>query len=66
MEQMKLLYTRKEAAHALGVSLRTIDHLTRRGSLSTRRIGSKTLIPHDVLRKYAASDHPEAVTTSAA
>lgn len=57
---MKFLYSREEAAFALGVCSRTISHLIHRGDLQTRRIGKRVLIPREVLRKYASADHPEA------
>lgn len=59
---MKLLYTKDEAAFALGVCARTIGHLIHSGDLQTRRIGKRVLIPREVLRRYAAADHPEATS----
>lgn len=56
---IKLNYTRREAAFALGVSLRTVDYLIAKGDLRTTRIASKVLVPVGVLKRYAASDHPE-------
>lgn len=56
---IKFNYTRDEAAYSLGISVRTLDHLISRGVLQTRRIGKKILLPREVLRRYAAADHPE-------
>jgi excisionase family DNA binding protein len=60
MDVMKFNYTKKEAAYSLGVCVRTVDHLIHRGDLETKRIGKRVLIPREVLRRYAAGDHPEA------
>lgn len=56
---IKFNYTRDEAAFSLGISVRTLDHLISRGILQTRRIGKKILLPREVLRRYAAADHPD-------
>lgn len=60
-EPIKFLFTRKEAAHSLGVCVRTLDYLIAKGDLETKRIGKKILIPREVLRRYASGNHPEAV-----
>jgi excisionase family DNA binding protein len=60
-EPLKLLFTKEEAAHALGICSRTVHTIIGRGELQTRRIGKKVLIPRASLVKYAASDHPEPV-----
>jgi excisionase family DNA binding protein len=54
---MKLLYTRKEAAELLSVSLRQVDHLLRAGTLESRRIGRRRLIPGQTLEKLSRADH---------
>lgn len=59
MDTLKLRYTRKEAAHALGISMRTLDYRIQRGEIATKRDGKKILILREVLRRYAAADHPE-------
>ena len=61
MDVVKFLYSRKEAAFSLGVSMRTVDYLISRGDLETKRIGKKVLIPREVLRRYATGNHPEAI-----
>lgn len=53
----KLLYSRKEAAFALGISLRALDYLLSRRSIKTRRIGARVLIHRDDLVKWASHDH---------
>ena len=50
--------TRRDAAVALGVSLRTIDTLLARGALQGRRIGRRVLIPKTELVRLLTSDPP--------
>jgi len=63
MEQSieKLLYSRRDTAEALCISIRSVDYLITTGRLSTRRIGGKILIPATVVRRFAKEDHPEFV-----
>ena len=53
----KLLYDRKSAAHALSISVRSLDYLLSQGAFRTRRIGKKVLIPTGELKRFAAADH---------
>ena len=57
----KLLYSRRDTAEALCLSIRSIDYLITTGRLSTRRIGGKILIPTSAVRRFAREDHPESV-----
>jgi excisionase family DNA binding protein len=57
----KLLYSRRDAAEALSLSVRSVDYLITSGRLSTRRIGGKILIPASAVRRFAREDHPELV-----
>jgi excisionase family DNA binding protein len=50
-----MLYTRKEAAHQLSISIRSLDYLISSKQLNTRRIGSRILIPHEELVRLATS-----------
>ena len=59
-----LLYSRKDAATALGISVRSLDYLISEGKLHTRRIGRKQLIPVGDLRRFARSDHPEPIRSN--
>ncbi len=61
----KLLYSRRDAAEALSLSIRSVDYLITTGRLSTRRVGSKILIPVGAIRRFAREDHPESVRTPA-
>jgi len=59
----KLLVSKREAAAALGVSVRTIDNLLAHKELVARKIGRRTLIPVTELERFARRDH---ATTSRA
>ena len=61
LEVQKLLYSKREAAHALSLSVRSIDYLITTRRLSMRRVGGKILIPVGDVRRFAKSDHPEYV-----
>ncbi len=52
-----LFVSRKDAAEALSISLRAVAYLIANGDLKTRKIGGRTLIPVDDLRRFARSDH---------
>lgn len=56
-EVEKLLYSRQEAAIAVGISRRSIDYYISRGEIRTVRIGSRVLIPASELRKFASKNH---------
>ncbi len=55
----KLLVSRREAAARLSISKRAIDYLNSNNALTTRRIGTRVLIPTAELRRFANADHPE-------
>ncbi|MBZ5689161.1 MAG: helix-turn-helix domain-containing protein [Acidobacteriia bacterium] len=57
-EQFKLLFTQKESAVALAVSLRTVQHLIESGALPVKRIGRRVLIHRKDLERFALGDHP--------
>lgn len=52
-----LLVDKRNAAVALGVSVRTIDNLIATKQLRVRRIGRRTLIPRRALEQFAQADH---------
>jgi hypothetical protein len=67
----KLLYTRKESAYALGLSVRSIDLIIAAGELKVRRFGPRrVLIPVEEIARYANKDHryltqhPDGVTVN--
>jgi excisionase family DNA binding protein len=49
----KILYSRREAAAALGVCTLTIDHLVKRGELTPRKIGSRVMFSSAELLRFA-------------
>jgi excisionase family DNA binding protein len=55
----KLLVSQDEAAQLLSISKRSVEYLVATRQLSTRRIGARSLIPIEEVRKYARFDHPE-------
>jgi excisionase family DNA binding protein len=56
-ELTKLLYSKREAAQMLNVSLRTIDNLIAFKELVVRRIGRRVLIPHNAILSFVRTDH---------
>lgn len=58
----KLLVGRVEAAEMLSISARALDYLVANKQLTTRRIGTRVLIPTSELRRFSRSDHPERLT----
>jgi excisionase family DNA binding protein len=55
--EARLLYDRKSAAKMLSISIRSLAYLLSRGEIRFRRIGSKTLIPHSELVRFARGHH---------
>jgi excisionase family DNA binding protein len=49
----RLLYSRKDAAVLLSVSLRTLDSLIASGALPCKRLGDRVLIPQSSLSSFA-------------
>jgi excisionase family DNA binding protein len=54
----RLLVGRREAADLLSISARALDYLVANKQLTTRRIGSRVLIPISELQRFARADHP--------
>jgi hypothetical protein len=61
----KFLYSRKEAAHALGISVRSLDYLIAGKQLDTRRIGKKVLVTRASLASFASGNHYGSISTAA-
>lgn len=55
----RLLYSRKEAAEALCLSLSSVDILIGRGMLRVRRQGRRLLIPQVEIEKMSRRDLPQ-------
>lgn len=53
----KVLYTKREAAQLLSLSLRTIDYLIFSQQLPARRIGRRVLVHRDSIEQFARRDH---------
>jgi excisionase family DNA binding protein len=59
METTRLLYSRREAATALSLGVRTLDQLILAGIIPVVRVGRRVLISRDSLLDFAASqDRP--------
>ena len=54
----RLLVGRRQAADLLSISARALDYLVANKQLTTRRIGSRILIPISELQRFARADHP--------
>lgn len=54
----RLLVSKKEAAEALGLSVRTVENLIRDHHLKARKVGSRTLIAVRALEQFARRDQP--------
>jgi excisionase family DNA binding protein len=53
----KVLYTKREAAQLLSISLRSLDYLITSEQLRTRRIGRRVLLHRDAIEQFARVDH---------
>ena len=53
----KILYTKREAAHLLSISVRSLDYLIFSHQLPTRRIGRRVLVHRDAVEQFARRDH---------
>jgi len=53
----KLLYSRREAAYALGISTRSVDYMIAEKKLRVRRLGGRVLIPVSEVRKASMTDY---------
>jgi excisionase family DNA binding protein len=57
-EGKRLLVCKREAAALLSISPRALDYLLANKQITTRRIGSRVLIPMAELQKFSRADHP--------
>jgi excisionase family DNA binding protein len=53
----KVLYTKREAAQLLSISLRSVDYLIFNRQLPARRIGRRVLVHRDSIEQFARRDH---------
>ena len=54
---MRLLYPRRDAAFMLGISLRSLEYLIAGGKLRYQKIGSRILLSHKELVRFANMNH---------
>ena len=54
----KVLYSKKDAAYALSLSVRTIDSMMAEKLIRVRRIGGRVLIPATEVRRISRGDQP--------
>ncbi len=54
----QILMSKRQAAHLLSLSLRTVDNLIARRELPVRRVGRRVLIPRQAIEQFARRDHP--------
>jgi excisionase family DNA binding protein len=59
----KLLYSQKEAAFMLSLSLRSIEHMISKQQIQVRKIGGRRLIPRSELFRIASKDHTELIAS---
>jgi excisionase family DNA binding protein len=52
----RLLLSKREAAEALGCSVRTIENMVARRQLQSRRLGKRRMIPYAALAQLAKRD----------
>lgn len=52
-----ILISKKDAARALGVCVRTIENFIARKELPARKVGRRTLVPYRTLLEFARHDH---------
>jgi excisionase family DNA binding protein len=53
-----ILISKRDAAKALSISLRTLDYLIASKELAVRRVGRRCLIARKSLEEFARHDHP--------
>jgi len=49
----QILLSKRDAADALGISLRTVDHLIAGKRLPVMKIGKRVLVPRKALEQFA-------------
>jgi hypothetical protein len=64
--ESRFLYDRKSAARLLSISVRAVDYYISAKQLDTRRFGRRVLVTHASLVRFAASNHFEAIKSTAA
>jgi excisionase family DNA binding protein len=62
--ETRLLYPRKDAAFQLGISLRSLDYLIANHKLRFQKVGSRVLIHHKELERFASANHYDGLVQS--
>jgi excisionase family DNA binding protein len=65
MEPTRLLYSRREAATALALGVRTLDQLIHSGKIPAVRVGRRVLISKESLEGFADSEYRVGSTAAA-
>ena len=58
----RLLYSRREAIDILGIGLTTLDTLLREGDLTRIKIGRRSLVTNESIRRYIADQSTEGLS----
>jgi len=58
LASLKLLFSQREGARILGLSLRTVQNLIAKKHIPVRRIGRRVLLHYKDLEAFARRDHP--------
>ena len=56
MSEIKILYSRQEAARQLSVSVRTLFDWVKEGKIRPKRVGGRVLFPHRELERFASEE----------
>jgi excisionase family DNA binding protein len=56
MNSDRILYSRKEAAQQLSISISTLEQLIAQGELQVRRLGKRILVPRTELERLSERD----------
>jgi excisionase family DNA binding protein len=56
-ELPKILVSKRDAAFALSLSVRTVENLIARKELTARRVGRRTLVVASSLESFVRKDH---------
>lgn len=61
----KLLFSRKEAAQRLGLSVQSIDLLTHSGRLPVVKVGNRVMVHGDTLAEFAKTGTSQNISKAA-
>ena len=55
---LRLLFSKRDTAARLGISVRTLENLVSVGEIIPRRIGKRCLFDEKEIQRFARRDHP--------